>query len=323
MRLTRTITRSWTRLTLGVLALGVGLCPWLSSAPIGEEATPGAPFLWRVERPAPSYIFGTIHLPDERVLDLPEIVDDAFSASDAVYTEIPMNLASQMQASAATLLEGDETLEDLLPRALYRRAAAYVELKGRRMDLFHRFRIWSFNFNLIMLDDFPKYVASIPMDAAFYFEAEREGKEIGGLETVEEQLGVFEALTIPEQVELLRQSLDFLEELAENGDNPSERIVQVYLSGDERRLVAEMNATMEEEHPATGKFVRLLLTDRNRRMADRIVEKLRSRPGTSYFFAVGALHCAGDGGLPALLREEGLRVTRVGAGTAVTTVADP
>ena len=123
----------------------------------------------------------------ERVLDLPDAVEEAFSASDAVYTEIPMNLAAQIKVSAALLLEDDGTLEDLLPEPLYRRAAAYVESKGRRMDLFHRFRIWSFMINLMLLDDFQKYIASVAMDNAFYLEAERHGKEVGGLETVEEQ----------------------------------------------------------------------------------------------------------------------------------------
>ena len=48
------------------------------------------PFLWRIETPVPSYLFGTIHLPDDRVTTLPTVVQQVLDSIDALYTEIPM-----------------------------------------------------------------------------------------------------------------------------------------------------------------------------------------------------------------------------------------
>src|SRR4026208_2402211 len=57
------------------------------------------PFLWRIETPVPSYVFGTIHLPDERVTTLPNTVDAVVDATGALFTEIPMDTASMMKAA--------------------------------------------------------------------------------------------------------------------------------------------------------------------------------------------------------------------------------
>ena len=35
------------------------------------------PLLWRIELPTPSYLYGTIHLPDDRVTSLPPVVTEA------------------------------------------------------------------------------------------------------------------------------------------------------------------------------------------------------------------------------------------------------
>jgi len=317
-------SRGQGRLTAAVAAVflaGLLLFPTALSA--AQETPPWRPFLWQVEGPSTSFIFGTVHLPDERVLRLPAAVEEAFAASDAVFTEITLDLATQAKVSAYLLLEDDATLDTLLPGPLYRRAAAYVESKGRKMELFNRFRIWNFMVNLTLLDDFRAYLSNVPMDAALYTRAEALGKETGGLETVEEQIGVFESLSVEEQAGLLRQTLDHLEDLASRGEKPSEELIEIYLSGDETRLTGEVAASMDLGDPVTQKFLRLLLTDRNRRMADRILAELSNRPGTAFFFAVGALHCTGDDGLPALLRREGLAVTRIPAAGSVTAAAGP
>ena len=48
-----------------------------ASAP--PAAPKGSPFLWRIEgHGAAAYLYGTIHLPDDRVLSLPDTVERAF-----------------------------------------------------------------------------------------------------------------------------------------------------------------------------------------------------------------------------------------------------
>jgi uncharacterized protein YbaP (TraB family) len=46
-------------------------------------------------------------------------------------------------------------------------------------------------------------------------------------------------------------------------------------------------------------------------MVDRLLAKRAERPDKTCFFAVGALHYAGETGIIGLLRKKGLTVTRV------------
>jgi len=284
----------------------------LAMACLAQGCAP-RPFLWQLEGEKPSYLFGTIHLPDKRVLDLPPSVTDAFTASDAVYTEIPMDLATQLKISASILLPEGETLDELVPEDLMLRATAYVESRGRDMDLFQGFTIWSFMMQLALLDNLDRYTQATPMDFSFYQDAVAGGKQAGGLETVEEQLGVFSSLSAAEQSELLGQTLDYLETLDEIGGETTaaDAVVQLYLDGNLDALHGELMAQTGPETATTVKFSRLLLEDRNTRMAARIAEHLTRDPDKGFFFAVGALHMAGEDGLPALLKARGFTLHRV------------
>jgi len=51
----------------------------------------------------PSYLFGTIHLPDERVTTMPAAVDAVVDAVDALFTEIPEELDSAVAHAARRL----------------------------------------------------------------------------------------------------------------------------------------------------------------------------------------------------------------------------
>jgi len=291
----------------------------LPAAQAGEQR----PFLWEIEGETTSYMFGTIHLPDERVLALPAPVRAAFSASDAVYTEIPLDMITQLKASAAILLPEGESLRALLGPDLARRATAYVESKERDMDLFDRFTIWSFMLQLTLLDDYEKFLTGVPMDFSLYQQAVADGKQVAGLETLEEQLSLFTDLPTPDQAELLSQTLDQLESLQEKNESPAEQIIRIYLSGDLKALMEETLASTDMDSEVSRRFMDSLLKQRNLRMADRMAALLQKQPETSFFFAVGAAHFAGDDGLPTLLKQHGFKVHRLGAQPQPSPVALP
>ena len=62
------------------------------------------PLLWRIELPTPSYLYGTIHLPDDRVTSLPQVVTEAIGSCGALFTEIPMDMDKLIAAAQAAML---------------------------------------------------------------------------------------------------------------------------------------------------------------------------------------------------------------------------
>ena len=297
---------------LALAALGL-LAPLAAAAGSAAAEPAPKPFLWQIDGKTPSYLFGTIHVPDARVVDLPESVERVLDAADVVLTEIPLDGSTQSTMLGAAMLPGDETLADLMPAELYQRTASYLQTKGLVIQAFNKMKVWVLSTQLSMLDYLPQMMTTQPLDMQIFSSAQAAGKTVGGLETVEEQLGVFEALTLEQQIALHGQALDQLEEAAAKNTSPARELVEVYLLGDGEALLDKMHETVDEDDPTAKQFMKLLIEDRNARMAGRIAKKLAAAPESGFFFAIGAGHMPGEQGIVALLREAGLTVTRVAA----------
>ena len=123
-----------------------------------------------------------------------------------------------------------------------------------------------------------------------------------GLETVEEQLRIFDGLS-PEIQDLMLQ--DALLRL-DAGVEEIHSLVAAWHRGDERRL-EELARDGIDELPARDELYNVLLADRNRRWLS-VFRTLLDGPeyaGETIFVGVGALHLVGDDGLVHLLRESG------------------
>jgi uncharacterized protein len=300
------------------------LVPARTQVPAVPSAAPAAslpaaverPLLWRIEAPVPSYLFGTIHLPDERVTALPNVVQQAFDEAGAVFTEIPMELGELMKAVAVSKLPKGETLQQRIGDDLYARAQALLVAKGAAKNMLDSMQPWAAASQLALLDQMRQMATKQPLDMVLYSEAKKDKKAVGGLETLAEQLGVFESLTAAEQVQFFAASLERAENDFAAGKSSADWILGLYLRGDEQVLAKELHDYPMGDEKLKAKLMTALLDVRNFRMADRIVRHLQQHPERVHFFAVGAAHYPGDNGLLPLLRERGYQLTRIELGGA-------
>jgi len=317
-------SRSHTRISALAMSLALGvllqapLCGQDEGAdapaPTTRPATAGEPFLWEVtgdELEAPSYLFGTVHLPDDRVLDLPDVVEEAFAATDALFCELPMDMGSQLAMQTALLLEDGKTLSDLLPEELYERTDKLFTSKGLPLAALATYKIWAVASNATILDYLAEMMTKEALDPMLYNRAAAAGKVVGGLETMEEQVDAFDSLTIEEQIVMLEQTLDLIDELAAEGKRPIDDVMAAYISGDDEQLLEAARESMDEDDPIGRKLEKMLIDDRNVRMADRMLEKMLASPETTFFFAVGAMHYPGEKGVVRLLGDKGLDVKKL------------
>jgi uncharacterized protein YbaP (TraB family) len=270
------------------------------------------PLLWRIEGKKPSFVFGTIHIPDDRLLKLSTLVKDALDDADEVYTEVKMDMASQMKMAFKSMLPDGQTIEDVLPPDLYARVEKLFTEKGIPLMGVKRFKIWAVAVQVALADYIMELAAKQPLDAFIYTQAQEAKKIVGGLETFKEQLQVFESLTQEEQIHLLRNELDEREKRAAKGVDLIKVLLETYLTGDEQELMRRLKEEYDPNDPIQKKLMKNLFTDRNLRMAQRIATKIKAKPNKSFFFAVGAGHIPGDGGVVDLLKKDGFKVTRLG-----------
>jgi len=135
--------------------------------------------------------------------------------------------------------------------------------------------------------------------------AQDQGLPVFGLETVAEQIDVFDGLDLAAQVELLEAALDQQGQI-EGWWRATRR---AYLERDTAslyRLLLEQSAAGDPELAA--RLIEAVLDRRNERMVERMAPRLAAGRA---FVAVGALHLPGERGVLRLLEEQGYEVTRV------------
>jgi uncharacterized protein YbaP (TraB family) len=276
------------------------------------EAGVEAPFLWRVENGEnDSYLFGTIHLPDDRVLALAPAVQAAFDDADVVYTEIPMSPMAQAMMLPKMMQPAGETLAKQLPPELYERVEAHFADHGIALSAMDRMKVWVVMAQAGTLEYLQEMMSKPVLDQMLWNKAQEAGKQRGALETIESQVAVFESLTLEEQIRMFGQAMDAIEKAKAEGRQPAQTLLEAYLSGDSGRLLGEMTREYDPDDEVAARFLEELLTKRDVKMTDKIAELLAENPGKSYFFAVGSLHLPRENGIVPLLEEKGFEVERV------------
>jgi uncharacterized protein len=279
------------------------------------------PFLWRVDGRTPVYLFGTIHVPDDRVLALPPSVLKAFNESTAVYTEIPMDSATQMGVMGKVMLPEGTQLSEVIGERLYTRMTAAAEktlgaehagLGAMLGPLFQRMKPWAAMSQLSLLEFLPELMAGKqPLDAMLYARAQSDGKKVGALETPDEQIAVFESFSLKEQTRMLELTLEEIERVKPGGRTQTQELIDAYLSGDMAVISNVMEEAMSGDQALMARFQDIAITRRNNHMTERILGLRRAQPSTVMFVAVGTAHYAGPTGIVAQLQKAGLKVTRV------------
>lgn len=279
--------------------------PALAEAPLAH----GKGLLWKIESEgaAPSYLYGTMHVTDPDVTELPVPVWQAFERARSVTLEMVFSAEVIQRMGTAMLLANGRTLETILGPERFDSLAAVANRYGFPRQALQLFKPWA---AMMMFSVPPEEMArnasgTLPLDRRLQQEAQQRGKPVHGLESVEEQMGVFESVPEAEQISLLDLSLQ------ENAhiERWYQRMKQAYLARDTEALYRFMQEQTAGSDPALMQaFEDRLIHSRNRRMAGRMTGLLNEG---NAFIAVGALHLPGESGILRLLEREGRRVTRV------------
>jgi uncharacterized protein len=242
---------------------------------------------------APSYLYGTMHVGDKRAHNFSEATMTALHSAQAFAGELNMEEVDQIAILNLMKLDSTEKLHSFFQPAEWQRIETYC---NERMHVnpndFDGYNIF-FLYSLILQSQF-KNQKGEAVDMYFYKEAKKSGKKLLGLEKVEEQMEAITRLNVDEQRKMV---LDAVDGKQSNGDKELKKMLKYYSKGDLEKLAA-----FSEDAELGDNFEAALVTERNHRMAERMVPFMRDR---STFVAIGALHLPGEEGVIALLRGMG------------------
>jgi len=259
--------------------------------------------LWKISGNGleePSYLFGTIHLicPDD--FFLPENVKTSLNSCDKLVLEVDMSDPTLMQKMQAGMLNINmkNIKTDLEEADIKLLNETLTKSMGVGVDQLGILKPWALSTMISV-----KLCLECQQPAQYEAEIMKMAKEkelpLVGLETVEDQLGIFDNIPYDRQLELLMEGVKDLEKNKELFAN----IVKFYTAQDVEGLYEMM--LEQDEMKDFGEF---LLDARNERWIP-VMDKLMSNEPC--FIAVGAGHLGGDKGVIKLLKEKGYQVEAV------------
>jgi uncharacterized protein YbaP (TraB family) len=247
------------------------------------------------------YILGSIHVLRPSDYPLAPAVLNAYGNANSILMEV--NLAEidlqrmQTELLASARLPEGKTLQGIMGDARYQRAQVLAREVGIDLGIFDAFAPWFAAEAISQLQ--LQQLGFQPQSGVEMFFLERartDGKSVAGLETVHDQIALFNALSTDEQADYLVSSLE------EAHDLPKEvgAMVRAWASGDTQWFADELKSEIGRD-PVLYDSV---LLARNRKWVPKIEALLND--DKNYLVIVGTAHLVGQGSVIALLKKDGI-----------------
>lgn len=267
----------------------------------------GNPAAWHVSgEDSELWLLGSIHYLRERDYPLPPRVDELYQLADTLVMELDLDdldlLAAQASFMEAGILPASGTLRAVLDPEVYALTEARAADLGLPLMLLERLEPWLVALTLMDLGmNQLGYQASQGLEQYLVRRSFTDGKEILGLETLDDQIGIFDSLSWADQEALLLLTLTDLQA----AEAEMTTLLDAWRDGNLDELAAELTADFDE----LPELQTALVSSRNQRWAAKLEELLQG--SGRYLVVVGALHLVGEDSVIELLSARGFDVVRV------------
>jgi hypothetical protein len=246
------------------------------------------------------YLAGSVHALPKDHAELPPQLERAYQASDAIVMEVDLDDLDPFEAVKFVTSNGtlppSQSLADIVGADKYANIIKVADSLGLPELAIQRLEPWA---AAMVLTQFALmksgFDPQLGIDMQIADRARTDGKPIDGLESVTDQLSIFDSRSMDEQSKFL---VDAAKDIPKMHDD-LERLIAAWRSADLRGLEREF---LKERAQAPALYDQLLGA-RNRKWLPKIEALLDS--DKNYLVLVGTLHFVGSDGLLQLLAREG------------------
>lgn len=268
-----------------------------------QDTNQESSLLWEItgkKVKSPSYLMGTMHLIPKEKFHFPDDLKEKVGASKLLVMEIGGKEEQMKAASLIMLKEGNLFDHFSQPQkdTLFQYLNEELEIDSSTVkQQFSRVKPFAL-LQLMTRSAFGESPESYELTLQGI--ATQNEIPVKGLETVEDQMAVFDNMDMDEQVEMVMSSI----RNSENSAEEMNELIDTFLSQD----IDALYALMGKEGNSLEKHEGALLTDRNEKWIPSIKKLIKKQPT---FIAVGAAHLGGPNGVVELLRKEGYTLTPI------------
>lgn len=256
--------------------------------------------LWQVRSDTVTmYLLGSVHLLRRSDFPLDPALDAAYENSELLVLELDLNGADTIRAQTmineiGRITDGD--LADWMGQDDYQRAHALAADLGVDLDRLRQLKPWLAAITVLQLQ-LARLGFSPDLGVDFYFadRADKDGKTVRALETLEFQLAQFDGLDRQQQSTFLLQSLEEAEDIPGEID----AMVEAWQSGDSAALAR----VLEDGFSGYPELYDRLVRQRNSNWLPQLLALLDGDKDA--LVVVGALHLVGSGSVIEMLEQRG------------------
>jgi len=263
--------------------------------------------LWRIQSDnTTAYIQGSIHLLSKDAYPLPPQIEQAFATSDQVILEMDLAVMNDPMTQIEMLTKGmlptGQTLTDILKPETIDLISKCSKNIGMNIIAFERYKPWM----ILMVLSATKlqslgFSPENGIDFYFYKRAVSLNKKIVGLETMNEQLALFDNIVGKDQDAFVEQGLEDFMTIGDDIDS----IIKAWRVGD----LDKLNAILLKNMHKYPELHDILILNRNKNWMKTIEKTMKS--GTTTMIIVGAGHLSGKGGLIQLLKNKNYKLEQL------------
>jgi len=244
----------------------------------------------------PSYVFGTFHLLCKNKFTHSENLLSKLKNSQQLVLELDMDDPKMMMSMMNGMkMKGDSSIKDLLEPAKYKFVDSYfqdsLKMSLKMMQKIKPMMLYS----LLMPKLLGCEVFSLEMELVAL--AKKQKIEILGLENIAFQVAIFDKISYGIQAKMLYETI----ENSAKSRKELKELIEAYTSKDFLKMEQLIEASSDSFEGMEDE----LLKDRNLDWIAKVEAFAKQKPT---FFAVGAGHLLGDGGVLSLLKRRGYQI---------------
>ena len=265
------------------------------------------------------YLFGTIHVGDNRNDQIVNSLCDELQSCDALAVEFDSveyegNLEEQMATMKTFLLTDGTTVKDHLRSDLYDKCVSYLTDAGNYNSMYDMYKpgFWDMLLSQTAVQQ-SDYSPDYGVDGMLTRKAYEFEKEVLSFESAQFQVEMFAGFSD----ELVNLQIESFFETKDDYNDDLKALYDAWTVGDEEKILENLegegiDSSDEELTPEPDKLVedyqKTMTYDRNKKMGEQAVSYLES--GKNVFVAVGTAHIIGDTGIVEYLKDKGYKVEK-------------
>lgn len=285
------------------------------SKDVSEDDKPSTPLLFKVSDKDGNYawLFGSIHIGDEKLYPLPSYVKYAFEESDALAVEFDVvsfqkDMNAVIDAMASMVYKDGTKISNHISKETYDAAVDILKENNsykKEIDLYMPC-YWQLLINNLMYAK-NNIDTENGVDINLIKEAYKQNKPVYDIESPELQYGMMASLSDETQEMLLKSAIASYKANNVQGFNI---LINAWAGGHKEILRMAFSTTpifqSEKEKELYEEYTKALITDRDSGMVEYTERALTS--GETLFICVGSAHVIGTNGMVDQLEDKGYTV---------------